>query len=220
MESIGSGAGFSTTALSVGTHTITASVTDSSGATASDSIVVTVVASGGGGGGSGAFQQEANGTVSIEAEHYDANVEIGSAQWNGPVFPAGASGGQAMEAPIEGQPRLEYRVDFSQGGTYYVWVRSYALNGGTNSVHLGIDGSWFNNVVNVSPYNSWQWEGPFTLTVSAGVHTLGITRRESQTQIDKVFIGTSSSAPPSGNGPAESLVVKRLSRAKKLHLGP
>ncbi|MBK7167690.1 MAG: hypothetical protein IPH83_00065 [Gammaproteobacteria bacterium] len=202
---IGSGASFSTSGLSAGTHTITASVTDSSGATASDSIVVTVVASGGGGG-SGAFQQEANGSVSIEAEHFDASVEHNGVQWNGPVFPSGASGGQAMEAPsASGQPRLEYRVDFSTAGTYYVWIRSYALNASTNSVHLGSDGSWFNDVVNVSPYNSWQWEGPFTLNVSStGVHTLGITRRESQTQVDKLFIGTSSNATPSGTGAPES----------------
>ncbi len=205
---IGSGAGFSTTALSAGTHTITASVTDSGGATASDSIVVTVVASGGGGG-SGAFQQEANGSVSIEAENYDASVEHNGVQWNGPVFPSGASGGQAMEAPsASGQPRLEYRVDFSTAGTYYVWIRSYALNASTNSVHLGSDGSWFNDVVSVSPYNSWQWEGPYTLNVSStGVHTLGITRRESQTQVDKLFIGTSSNATPSGTGAPESARV-------------
>ncbi|MBK9665203.1 MAG: VCBS repeat-containing protein [Gammaproteobacteria bacterium] len=203
--SIGSGAGFSTTGLSVGTHTITASVTDSGGATASDSIVVTVVASGGGGG-SGAFQQEADGSVSIEAENYDASVEHNGVQWNGPVFPSGASGGQAMEAPsAASQPRLEYRVDFSATGTYYVWIRSYALNASTNSVHLGSDGSWFNDVVSVSPYNSWQWEGPYTLNVSStGVHTLGITRRESQTQVDKLFIGTSSNATPSGTGAPES----------------
>ena len=39
---IGSGAGFSTTVLTVGTHTITASVVDSLGAGASDQIAVTV----------------------------------------------------------------------------------------------------------------------------------------------------------------------------------
>ena len=93
----------------------------------------------------------------------------------------------------------------AQAGTYYVWIRSYALNASTNSVHLGNDGSWFNDVVSVSPYNSWQWEGPFTLNVSStGVHTLGITRRESLTQVDKLFIGTSSNATPSGTGAPES----------------
>ena len=55
-------------------------------------------------------------------------------------------------------------------------------------------------------YNSWQWEGPFTLNVSStGVHTLGISRRESLTQVDKLFIGTSSNATPTGTGPEESL---------------
>jgi hypothetical protein len=45
--SIGSGASFATTGLSVGTHTITASVTDSGGLPGSDAITVTVNAAGG-----------------------------------------------------------------------------------------------------------------------------------------------------------------------------
>ena len=45
---IGSGASFSTTALSVGSHTVTATVTDSGSSTASDSISVTVNTVGGG----------------------------------------------------------------------------------------------------------------------------------------------------------------------------
>ena len=46
--SIGSGASFSTTTLSVGSHTITASATDSGGKTGSDSIAITVAPIGGG----------------------------------------------------------------------------------------------------------------------------------------------------------------------------
>ena len=111
-----------------------------------------------------------------------------------------------MEAPADGQPRLEYRVDFNMAGTYYVWIRSYAFGGASNSLRFGSDGGWLDQLVTVSPYNSWQWEGPFTLDVgSIGVHTLGISRRESLTQVDKLFIGTSSNATPTGTGPEESL---------------
>ena len=46
---IGNGASFSTSALTVGTHTITASVTDAGGLTGSASVTVTVTESGGGG---------------------------------------------------------------------------------------------------------------------------------------------------------------------------
>ena len=45
---IGSGASFSTSSLSVGSHTITASVTDSDGLSGSDSISITVIGTGGG----------------------------------------------------------------------------------------------------------------------------------------------------------------------------
>ena len=141
-------------------------------------------------------QQQTDGSVTIEAEQFTVNYKNG-AQWIGPVSPAGASGGKAMEAPLDGQPRLEYQVNFNQSGTYYAWIRSYALNGSTNSVRFGIDGNWLSTVVSVSPYNSWEWKGPFAIDVaSKGIHTLGITRRESSTLVDKIFIGTSATASP------------------------
>ena len=147
-------------------------------------------------------QQQTDGSMTIEAEQFSVNFKNG-VEWIGPVSPAGASGGKAMEAPLDGQPRLEYQVNFSQAGTYYAWIRSYALNGSTNSVRFGIDGSWLNTLVSVSPYNSWEWEGPFAITVaSKGIHTLGITRRESSTLVDKIFIGTSATASPTDTAPA------------------
>ena len=111
-----------------------------------------------------------------------------------------------MEAPDIGQPRLEYRVAFHTAGTYYVWIRSYAFGGSSNSLRFGSDGGWLDQLVTVSPYNSWQWEGPFAIDVNGvGVHTLGISRRESLAQVDKLYIATSSNAIPSGTGPDESL---------------
>ena len=131
-------------------------------------------------------QQAANGTVDIEAERFSVNVKD-AVQWSAPVSRTGASGGKAMKAPITGKPRLEYSVNFTQPGTYYAWIRCYALNGSSNSVRFGIDGSWADNIVSVSTYNSWEWEGPIAITVaSKGIHTLGITRRESSTLVDRI----------------------------------
>jgi hypothetical protein len=194
------GGTFSTSALSIGTHVITASVTDSALATHSDSITISIMGSGG----TDAYEQEVDGTVSIEAEHPDANVEFGGGLW-GLIGPAGASGGQAMEASVDGQPRLEYRVNFTQTGTYYAWLRSWGGTAQSDSEYFGINGDWFANTVTMSPRNSWQWEGPFTINVAtAGVQTLGVTRRESLAQVDKIFVGTSPGATPTGTGPAES----------------
>ena len=196
------GAAFSTAALSVGTHTITAKVNDSGLATGSNSISVTITAVTSG---TGPYNQNANGTFSIEAEHADANVMVSGGLWE-LIAPSGASGGQAMEAPFDnGQPRLEYRVNFSLAGTYYVWVRSWGTAGTSDSAYFGLDGAWLANRVNMSPRNSWVWSGPFTLSIgSTGTHVLGITHRESRARVDKIFIGTSAGATPTGTGPAES----------------
>ena len=110
-----------------------------------------------------------------------------------------------MEAPTNVQPRLEYRVNFSQTGTYYVWVRGWGPTGTSDSAFFGFDGGWLANRVNLSPLNSWVWKGPFTMNIgNAGVHTLGITKRESLAQVDKIFVGTSATATPTGTGPPES----------------
>ena len=196
------GAAFSTAALSVGTHIITATVSDSGGASGSASITVTITAATGG---AGPYEQDPGGTFSIEAEHPDANVGVNGGPW-ALIAPSGASGSQAMATPANnGQPRLEYRVNFSQIGAYYLWIRSWGSTSTSDSAYFGINGNWFANTVVMSPRNSWQWEGPFTLNIgSAGVQTLGITHRESLAQVDKIFISTSASVAPSGAGPAES----------------
>ncbi|MEO8464102.1 MAG: FG-GAP-like repeat-containing protein [Gammaproteobacteria bacterium] len=198
------GGAFSTSALSVGTHVITATVTDSGLVTGSSSITITIT-SAGSGGGTGAYTQGSDGSVSIEAEHADANVNVGGGVW-ALIAPSGASGGQAMEASVDGSPRLEYRVDFSQTGTHYVWVRSWGSSSSSDSAFFGVDGGWTVNTVNMSPRNSWVWQGPFAITIgSVGVHTLGVNRREPLAQVDKLFVSRSASAVPTGTGPSESV---------------
>ncbi len=56
-------------------------------------------------------QQQSGGSVTIEAEQFSVNVKNG-AQWIGPVSPAGASGGKAMEAPLDGQPTARVPGEF------------------------------------------------------------------------------------------------------------
>ncbi|CAM4416049.1 DUF5060 domain-containing protein [Zobellia nedashkovskayae] len=37
---------------------------------------------------------------------------------------------------------LHYKVNFSEAGRYYVWVRSYSTGSEDNGVHVGVDGTW------------------------------------------------------------------------------
>jgi CubicO group peptidase (beta-lactamase class C family) len=199
---IGMGAGFSIATLSVGTHTINASVSDSNLASGSDSVTVTVAAQIPGGG-TGVFQQAGDGTVSMEAEHFTSKVGSTSYTWT-QIVPAGASEAQAMLAPKSQQPRMEYQVNFSRTGTHYVYLRSYGSSSASDSAWIGYDGNWLIQYVTIKPLLSWQWEGPVAINVtSIGVHTVGITRRESDSQADKIVILPTANVP-SGTGPVES----------------
>ena len=106
----------------------------------------------GSGGGSGPFQQAVDGTVSMEIENFDASVE-GSGASFALVSPAGASDAQAMQAPGNGQPRLEYQINFTQSGIHYVYVRGLGTSGGSNSLWLGFNGNQFLYNVNIGPLN-------------------------------------------------------------------
>jgi hypothetical protein len=208
---IGQTASFTTAALSVGTHTITASVTDSNLAPGSDTVTVTVTATipppppppppGGGG---GAFQQSANGTVSMEAEHFGAATGAAPNAW-ALLAVTGASGGEVLRAPKGEQPRVEYRINFTRTGTHYIYVRAYGSSGSSDSVFVGLDGVWLTQYVQMKPLLSWEWEGPITINVaSTGVHTVALTRRESDAQVDKLVVLPTATVP-TGLGPPESL---------------
>ena len=198
---IGMGGSFSTSSLSVGTHTITAEASDLLPQTGSSSILLTVDPLTGG---TGAFIQGGDGTVSMEMENFDLTIVGSDTSWT-LVSDAGASDGMAMQAPGNGQPRLEYQVNFSQAGTHYVFVRAQGNSSSSNSMWLGFDGDLFMQNVNINPLNSWQWEGGYTITVPApGEYTVTMVRRESNALGDKIVIKTSNTAPM-GVGPAQSL---------------
>ena len=191
--------------LSVGVHTITASVTDSGSANGSDSIQVTVIdpgGGGGGGGGTGPFVQQANGTVSMQAEDYDASIASGGS-WS-TATPAGATGPflEAVQAGTGG--RLEYLINFNRTGTHYVYIRAFGPNHKSNSAYIGFDGNWQIGYDNIIPLGSWQWIGPVAINVgSTGQHTLGLSMRESDTLIDKIVV-LPTATTPTGTGPADS----------------
>ncbi len=116
-----------------------------------------------------------------------------------------------MEAPLDGQPRLEYQVNFSQS-RHLLRVDSllrveWQHQLGAIRHRRQLVG---HHRQRCQPYNSWQWEGPFAMTVaSKGIHTLGITRRESSTLVDRIFIGTSSTARPAAAADAGSRALPR-----------
>ncbi len=220
----GSGVGsfsWPTVAGNAGVYTVTFRATDAVDTALSDSELVAItVDSSSGGGASGAFQQSAQGLVSVEAESFTFSLAQGGHQWQPETNPAsGYSGAGTVRAlPEDGvniasgyagsSPRLDFDIEFNQGGTHYVWLRAAGPSGGSNSVHGGLDGLEVPTAagISIAPKAGYVWtSGADTITVSAaGVHTLNLWMRESGSIVDKVVLTTDPTFVPTGSGPGES----------------
>src|SRR5205814_1897298 len=94
---------------------------------------------------------EANNVVLIEAENFATNLSPRSSHtWGLSNSVAGFSGSGYMEAApntganitsgwLSSSPELDYSVQLTNGGTYYVWIRAYATAGTDDSIHAGLD---------------------------------------------------------------------------------
>ena len=172
--------------------------------------------------------QEASGRVTFEAESFQTNnpgTGSPSRSWSSFTSSSG-SGGQAMTITGTGVnvqnslvgPRLDYALNFTTTGTYYVWVRMAAGPDDIydDSFHIGLDGG---TPVTLNPnstnYNNgnqnWTWikaagSTPFMVVINTpGAHTLNLWMREDGVRVDKIVMTTSSSYTPSGTGPAVSV---------------
>ena len=173
-------------------------------------------------GGAACFQEN-NGSLIIDVEHFHASAPgTGSAagsDWQ-LISDGTASNGQALEATGSGVntgdntngPRLDYNVNFSSSGTYYIWCRMIGPNSSDNSVHVGLNGTpatYGGTGLNAGS-TSWAWENQVGGTVvsmnvpSAGNHTLNIWMREDGVKIDKLILSDNPSFTPSGLGGPES----------------
>ncbi|NQV34282.1 MAG: discoidin domain-containing protein, partial [Phycisphaeraceae bacterium] len=174
----------------------------------------------------------ADGIVSVEAENYDANVEVGGHTWEetGPVD--GFTGVLGMHAPngrgghssnyAANSERLEYEINFVKTGPHYVWILAWAASGSDDSCHAGLDGEETPLSDNLSGWNSsYEWNNgryqrPERAQIdidSAGVHTLNIWVREDGLIIDKIVLTTNPDYTPQGDGPPESSRGVRLNAA-------
>jgi hypothetical protein len=168
---------------------------------------------------------EQDGQVVIEAENPSANLSRGGQSWVLRTSPAGYLGNGIMAAEpnsgtvlnagyTTGSPELQYLIQFSTTGTYYVWLRAQADTASDNSVHVGLDGhaSTSADRLSLSNLGSWTWgqstqDGAVaTLTVaSPGLHTLNVWMREDGFRLDRLLLTTRSKYTPNGTGPTESL---------------
>ena len=118
-------------------------------------------------------------------------------------------------------PSLNYDIHFDQAGTYYVYLRGYAMLSnvtGNNSVHIGLNRNVATpsaGLTGFSQTNTWQ-EGdassqPIMVTVpSVGKHTLNIWMREDGFVLDRIWLDVTQQAIDNdvSFGPYASLCIE------------
>jgi hypothetical protein len=96
-------------------------------------------------------------------------------------------------------PRLGYNITFSNSGNYTIWLRMSAPNGGSDSVHVGLNGlpvTYGEVGLTTSPNGEWNWES-VPLNVSyIGIHQLQIWMREDGVRVDSLILTLNSNFDP------------------------
>lgn len=213
-----------------------------------------------------------SGRFVMEAENYSRGTLGASAGWwevnssdntfiegpsEGQVAPTGKSGarGNYMEAlglhigdvePIDyfyNGPFLDYEVSVGTPGTYRLYVRWTAHDGGSDSLYAFIlksDGTllrgagqdyfmyhqwrpdWFwdnRGVKNTTrcAYAGFPHSAVWTIS-EPGDYTIRIAHRESGTAVDAIVFQTANLSAPSGTGPLQSLFVPETAKLSTLEI--
>ncbi|MBL9167749.1 MAG: hypothetical protein JNN07_08410 [Verrucomicrobiales bacterium] len=174
------------------------------------------------------------GLIVIEAEGFDekTTIESNNHTWELTTVNAGFSGEGAMEATPNVNlnvnidttisPRLDYNVEFTVPGTYYVWVRGLADSapglGQNDSINVGIDGALpaTSDRIGFFPQGSgYVWSNTtldgntratFVVT-TPGRHVVNVWMREDGFIIDKLILSNNPDYEPAGAGPAVKPVL-------------
>jgi hypothetical protein len=163
--------------------------------------------------------QSADLIVFIEAEDYALKEPKNGVSWTLDTT-AGYSGAGALRAlPNTGashsssyetdSPRLDYNVDFTQTGTYHVWVRGWASNSDDDRVHVGIDGAGTSTADRIDGFtDAWQWSrstrdrDDATLDVTTtGPHTINVWMYRDGFRIDAILLTLDDAYVPTRSDP-------------------
>ncbi len=162
------------------------------------------------------FQMQ-DGVVVMEAESYHLQELNGSNHAWAPLTAQAASGNTCMSVnpnadyqwseniAADFAPRLDFRVNFTSTGTFYLFLRGDPRSGGVNndSCFGGIDGSFGPAYDFDDQRDSWSWRQQGFWVGTEGQHIVSVWAREDGFCLDKVVL-TSDPTSPTGDGPAES----------------
>lgn len=163
--------------------------------------------------------QNDDGLLVFEAESYTDNLDD---LWIEDSERGTPSGGVSMVNPngtggSESATQLHYDLEFTQTGTHIIWYRASSEGGTDDSAWLYLDGERppsrsEGNLASMSGFSAQSdfiWlsdpqSGPSPMTFeidSAGVHTIGLARREDGAFFDKFVITTNPDFNPADFGP-------------------
>ncbi len=122
---------------------------------------------------------------------------------------------------------LHYKVNISQPGRYYVWVRAHSTGPEDNSMHVGFNDTWPEHGQRMQwceGKNKWTWESrQRTVEVhcgvpkeiyldieKAGIQDIQFSMREDGFEFDKFILAKDINYIPQGEGPTPKLLLGTL----------
>ncbi len=101
-------------------------------------------------------------------------------------------------------PELQYQVDVTNPGTYYVWVLGYAAGGGDNSVFVALTGATPSHNLTFGTYGSLSWSNDLQDTANrasidfstAGRQTISVWQREDGFEFYQILLTTDPNFTP------------------------
>ncbi len=165
---------------------------------------------------------ESGGMLVLEAEDGETAAN-GEQSWQEKTNQSGYSGDGYMQAlpdvgtiheieDTDPHPAVQFSAQIETTGEYAAWIRGYASDGGSDSLHLTVDGE-ADNSTRISGFapRSWEWSHltmsntHSTLTIpSSGIYDLQLLMREDGLRVDKLLLITDTNYIPTGDGPAAS----------------
>ena len=166
-----------------------------------------------------------NGVVAMEGELYDAMIAADSDEFEW-VFDTELEGysydgymrtfpiGTNVTSDLTRSPRLDYDVEMTQPGTFYIWARVLAPTSAENSLHLGDNGEKTADRINVPEIGVWVWKNVANNGSRAAVEvnepnqvTINCWMRESGLCVDKLLLTSDPNYVPGDLGPRDPLVA-------------